>query len=301
VKCLEVEKAVITAAGEGSRMLPLTRGIRKEMLPLCAKSSSNGFTLKPIVQLIMEDLYEVGLRSFCFVIRRGEHMIRDYFELKTSYLEYLKKTKRYAEDLENLRRMISNVELEFVYQSVPKGFGDAVLKAKRFVGDDDFVLHAGDGYTLNGSTLLRKLVRVHKKLEASATLVTRVVDDPTKYGVVSGSQEVVKGEKVLVVNHLVEKPRSPPSKFALIAVYAFSPLIMGALENTAPGATGELELTDGITNVLRMGGKVYSIELDEPKSKWLSVGSPEGYLKSLETSRLSVEGSSICANRSEGV
>lgn len=298
---MKIEKAVITAAGEGSRMLPLTRGIRKEMLPLCAKSRSDGLTLKPLVQIILEELYALGLRSFCFVVRRGEHMIKDYFTLRDTYLKYLKRMGKLSEDLEALRQILSDVNLEFVYQPLPKGFGDAVRRAADFVGDDPFVLHAGDGLILNGRQVYAGLVDAFLRTQASGMLLTRLVNNPTRYGVVSGRFEVVNGSRVFYVDGVVEKPTSPPSNMALVAVYVFDHTIMDALQATVAGPTGEIELTDGIMHLIRRSGRVYALELDEVKYKWLSVGTPEGYLKALEITRLSVEGSLAYANRSSGI
>ncbi len=295
---MTVGKAVITAAGEGSRMLPLTRGIRKEMLPLCTRSAADGITLKPLVHIILEELYGLGIRSFCFVVRRGEHMIKDYFTLKESYLKYLRRRSMLSEDLEALREILSDIHLEFVYQWFPKGFGDAVLRASQFVGDDPFVVHAGDGLILNGAQVYRELVDSFKRTGASAMLLTRIVNNPTRYGVVSGRFVVVNGARVFEVEGVVEKPRNPPSSMALVAVYVFDHLILDALKSTGTGPTGEVELTDGVMRLIRDAGRVYALELDESKYKWLSVGTPEGYLKALELSRLSVEGSLAYANRS---
>ncbi|MEM0119933.1 MAG: sugar phosphate nucleotidyltransferase [Thermoprotei archaeon] len=298
---MNIEKAVITAAGEGSRMLPLTRGIRKEMLPLCAKSRSNGLTLKPLVQIILEELYSLGVRSFCFVVRRGEHMIKDYFTLRESYLKYLKKIGRLSEDLEALRKILSDVHLEFVYQPLPKGFGDAVWRAAHFVGDDPFILHAGDGFILSGRQVYSGLIDTFSKIHASGMLLTRLVNNPSKYGVVSGRFDVVGGLRVFRVDEVVEKPSNPPSNMALVAVYVFDHTIMDALNSIRPGATGEVELTDGIMRLIKQRGGVYALELDEVKHKWLSVGTPEGYLKALDITRLSVEGSLTYANRFSGI
>jgi len=298
---LKVEKAIITAAGEGSRMLPLTRGIRKEMLPLCAKSRSDGLTLKPLVQIILEELYALGLRSFCFVVRRGEHMIRDYFTLRESYLRYLRRIGKLSEDLEALRQILSDVNLEYVYQPLPKGFGDAVRRAADFVGDDPFVLHAGDGLILNGHQVYAGLIDAFLRTQASGMLLTRLVNNPTRYGVVSGRFEVVNGSRVFYVDGVVEKPANPPSNMALVAVYVFDHTIMDSLQATTPGTTGEVELTDGIMHMIRSRRRVYALELDEVKYKWLSVGTPEGYLKALDITKLSVEGSLAYANRSSGI
>lgn len=228
-------------------------------------------------------------------------MIKDYFTLRESYLKYLKKTGKLSEDLEALRQILSDVNLEFVHQPLPKGFGDAVRRAADFVGDDPFVLHAGDGFILNGRQVYAGLVDAFLKTQASGMLLTRLVNNPTRYGVVSGRFEVVNGSRVFYVDGVVEKPTSPPSNMALVAVYVFDHTIIDSLQATVVGPTGEVELTDGIMNLIRRNGRVYALELDEVKYKWLSVGTPEGYLKALEITRLSVEGSLAYANRSSGI
>ncbi|PSN85606.1 hypothetical protein B9Q02_05645 [Candidatus Marsarchaeota G1 archaeon BE_D] len=293
-----IKKAVITAAGEGSRMLPLTRGIRKEMLPLCARSFENGFTLKPVVQLILEDLYYIGIRNFCFVVRAGEHMIKDYFTLKPSYMSYLKKKGRLSQDVERLYEILSDVNIQYVYQKTPRGFGDAVFKARSFVRDDDFIVHAGDGYVLNGQALFKKLIDLHERLSASATLIVRRVADPKRYGVIAGKSEMYESERLIRVERLIEKPPNPPSNLAIVAVYAFKPELMEHLSRLKPGATGEIELTDALMKLIEAGGKVYALELDDINSSWLSVGTPQSYLKALETTRLNALGSALYASQS---
>ena len=125
-----METAVITAAGEGSRLLPLTRGMRKEMLPLCAKSADGGLTLKPLLHLILEQLYGAGIRKFCFVLRKGESMWKEYLTLNGEYVKTLIKKGRYSGDIDRLRTLITDSHIAFVYQETPRGFGDAVLRAR---------------------------------------------------------------------------------------------------------------------------------------------------------------------------
>ncbi|MEM3670619.1 MAG: sugar phosphate nucleotidyltransferase [Thermoprotei archaeon] len=282
---MTVGKAIITAAGEGSRMLPLTRGIRKEMLPLCARSESDGLTLKPLVHLIMEQLYRAGVRSFCFVIRKGEHMVKDYFTLEESYVTYLKSVKRYSEDLEALKRMISDVQLEFVEQPVPQGFGEAVYRAKQFVDGDLFALYAGDGYLLRGDSVVRKAFAVHAGRKPSATLLARKVENPSKYGVISDTKPVSKRPQLYKVGSVVEKPVHPPSNLALTAFYVFSPELMDELGAALTERRVQLELTEGIMRLIEHGRDVYACLLNERRQKWLSVGSPESYLRALEITR----------------
>jgi UTP--glucose-1-phosphate uridylyltransferase len=225
-------------------------------------------------------------------------MVKDYFTLEPSYIKYLIGASKYSVELEELRRILADVNIEYVQQTLPNGFGDAVLKARKFVSGDSFLLHAGDGYLLNGVPTLQRLLKVHTTFAPSATVLTRVVENPTAYGIVSGTHEMKGGERLLRVNSLVEKPENPPSNHGLTAVYTFGSALMDALSGTRPGRTGEIELTDGVMEMVRTGKTVYAIELDETTPKWLSVGSPENYLRSLEISRLSVESSPAHASKS---
>jgi UTP--glucose-1-phosphate uridylyltransferase len=284
-----VKRAVITAAGEGSRMLPLTRGIRKEMLPLYCRNSKSGLSMKPTLHLILEQLYELGIRSFCFVVREGEHMVQDYFTLRPEYIESLKSAKKYSPEIEDLRNLLSDIELKYVYQRTPKGFGDAVLSAKSFVSDDEFLLHAGDGYLLRGKKLLLDLIQKHDSLDASATLIVRKVEDPSKYGVVTPGDSAPGG--VLEVKAVEEKPKRPTSNLALLPIYAFKPDIMDLLTGVNPGKTGEVELTDGIMQLIRTKGRVFALRLEDTDSQWLSVGNADRYFTSLQASKLQAEDS----------
>ena len=280
-----METAVITAAGEGSRLLPLTRGMRKEMLPLCAKSADGGLTLKPLLHLILEQLYGAGIRNFCFVLRKGENLWKQYLTLDESYVKTLVSKGKYSEDIRRLHSIVSDSQISFAYQGAPRGFGDAVLASKKFVKDNDFIVHAGDGYIVNGKFLIPDLIGMHSKLGAKAVLISRKVEDATRYGVVSGKADNSYGADLIRVENIVEKSSAPPSNDALIAVYSFNSAIFDSLKNTKPNErTGEIELSDGILNMLN-GGKVYSFTLDTKKYQWLSVGSINGYLKAFDLLR----------------
>ncbi len=282
-----METAVVTAAGEGSRLLPLTRGMRKELLPLCARSVNGGITLKPLLNMIFEQLYSVGIRRFCFVLRKGENTWKNYLALNDEYMTRIKEKGKSYEDIERLKKMIDDSEIGFAYQPTPKGFGDAVAKAERFVKDEDFIVHAGDGYVMSGEEVLRKLIKIHSDSKPGATLISREVKDATRYGVVNGVEKEVSGDTVLDIGDIVEKSPNPPSNKALIAVYAFNRSIFGELHANSPNErTKELELTDGIRSLLSSGSKIYAMPLNQDSNQWLSVGSIEGYLKAFDATRM---------------
>ena len=147
-----VEKVVVTAAGLGTRLLPITKEIPKEMLPLPIKEGGE-VVFKPMLQAIFEQLYEFGFRNFCFVVGRGKRTVEDYFTPDYEFLRYLrsKGKEKSAKLLEDFYEKISTSSVVFVNQPEPLGFGDAVYRAKPFVGSDSFLLHAGDDLVVSAN------------------------------------------------------------------------------------------------------------------------------------------------------
>ena len=139
----KIRKAVITAAGSGSRLLPFSKETPKEMLPYCARARDGRLILKPILEVVYESLHDHGYRKFCFVVGRGKRSIEDYFLIDDS--------AKYStnSDLQDFYKKIRSSHIMYVQQSSPRGFGDAVLKAKLFAGKDSFLLHAGDDVILS--------------------------------------------------------------------------------------------------------------------------------------------------------
>ncbi|HDI74672.1 MAG TPA: hypothetical protein ENF55_01810, partial [Thermoprotei archaeon] len=165
-----MKKAVIPAAGLGTRLLPTTKELPKEMMPIFYKRRGETI-LKPTLQIIFEELYDAGIREFCFIVGRGKRAIEDHFTPDYNFLEYLRKKGKevVAEDIEEFYEKIDNSVLVFVNQPQPRGFGDAVLKAKAFVGNEPFIVHAGDAIIFSeNNEHLKKIINVfyHKKAEA---------------------------------------------------------------------------------------------------------------------------------------
>lgn len=184
-----IRKAVIPAAGLGTRLLSVTKEQPKEMLPVFARGKNGDLCLKPIVQLVFEELYQVGFREFCFIVGRGKRAIEDHFTPDLSYISMLDSRRKNgaAADFEAFYKMVEGSTLVWVNQPEPRGFGDAVLNAKAFVGGDDFVVHAGDSHFLStDADHLRRLMRASEDLRADACFLVQEVDDPRRYGVVDG-------------------------------------------------------------------------------------------------------------------
>ena len=271
-----LRKAVIPAAGLGTRLLSVTKEQPKEMLPVFARGRNGGLCLKPIVQLVFEQLFQVGFREFCFIVGRGKHAIEDHFTPDFSYVSMLdsKGKDGPAADLESFYKMVEGSTVVWVNQPEPRGFGDAVLKAKSFVGNDNFMVHAGDSNFLSrNADHLRRVMRMSEESKSDALFLSMRVDDPKRFGIVEGES----GAGGLVkVKRVVEKPQKPASKLAIMPVYIFNAEIFRALDATKTGYGGELQLTDGIQKMVEWNLKVYTTSVASSEI-WLDIGSPDLY------------------------
>jgi UTP--glucose-1-phosphate uridylyltransferase len=271
-----LRKAVIPAAGLGTRLLSVTKEQPKEMLPVFARGKNGDLCLKPIVQLVFEQLYQVGFREFCFIVGRGKRAIEDHFTPDFSYVQMLdsKGKDGPAADLENFYKMIDGSTVSWVNQPEPRGFGDAVLKAKSFAGEDKFMVHAGDSHFLStNADHLRRVIDASAKIKANALFLSMEVEDPKRFGIIEGE---TMADGLVRVKRLVEKPLKPASKLAIMPVYAFDSNIFKALEATKAGFAGELQLTDGIQKMVDWNLNVYTTKVASSEI-WLDIGSPELY------------------------
>ena len=154
-------KVVITAAGKGTRMLPFTKEIPKEMMPIFTKIYGNQRTVIPILQYIFEQFYSMKIRDYCFVVGRDKRSIKDHFALHQSYLNELSVNRK---TMLNFYKKLKNCHLMWVNQNKPLGFGDAVKRAERYVGEEDFIVHAGDVTILsNTKHPILRLIETSKK------------------------------------------------------------------------------------------------------------------------------------------
>ena len=268
-----IKKAVIPVAGLGTRILPMTKEMPKEMLPIFLRSANGKPCLKPMVQAIFEQLYDVGIREFGFIVGRGKRIIEDHFTPDLNFVRYLEKKGKneLAKELKEFYRRIFNSTIVFINQPEPKGFGDAVLKARSFI-NEPFLVHAGDTYILsNNHDHLKKLMKVYEQFKADVALLVQEVDDPRIYGVIEGEEE---SEGIYRVYKAVEKPKEPPTNLAIMPVYILDPIIFKALETTPLGKSNELQLTDGIQKLIEWGLKVYAVKLPSDGIR-LDIGSSD--------------------------
>lgn len=275
-----LRKAVIPAAGLGTRLLSVTKEMPKEMLPVFSRGAGGSLRLKPMLQVIFESLYEFGLREFCFIVDRGKRAVEGHFTPDFSFSVFLKDKNKHDVALELIKfyEKIANSSLVFINQPDPRGFGDAVYRAKAFTLNESFLVHAGDDIILaENNSHLRRLVDLFEEMHADAAFLVEKVEDPRKYGVITGV-EVEPG--IYKVTGIVEKPKEPPSNIAIVAVYVFSDKIYWNIEKVKPDEGGEIQLTDAIRNLILEGGTVYATELLS-NEKRIDVGTPMSYWEAL--------------------
>ncbi len=278
-----VRKVIIPAAGLGTRLFPATKEQPKEMLPIFSKTAHGNMMVKPVVQLVFEELHEAGLREFCFVVGRGKRGIEDHFTPDANCVRTLEGMGKngQATNLEAFYEKLNTSTLMWVNQPEAKGFGNAVLMAQPFVQNESCLVHAGDSAIISSNMdYIKKLLDAFERLNADATFLVLEIENPKQYGIVEGKEVE---PNVISVSAVVEKPENPKTNLAIMAVYAFHPIIFKALEETKPGKNGEIQLTDAIQQLIDWGLKVYAVKLDSNYSH-LDIGSPERYWEALELS-----------------
>lgn len=233
---MKIRKAVIPAAGLGTRMLPATKTVPKEMLPLVDK---------PVIQYIIEEAVASGIEDILIVTNRAKSAMDDYFDYYPELENRLLRDGKERE-AEMVRASADLANIFYVRQKETKGLGHAIWRAKRFVGDEPFAVLLGDDVMMAEKPVLSQLIGAAEKYEASAVGVQHVSDDAiSKYSSVAVSP---LEERVYRVSDLNEKPAPGEklSNFAILGRYVLSSSIFDILENTAPGRGGEVQLTDGI-------------------------------------------------------
>jgi UTP--glucose-1-phosphate uridylyltransferase len=276
-----IRKAVIPVAGLGTRLLSATKEQPKEMLPVFALNEDRQMCLKPVVEMIFGQLIDYGVREFYFIVGRGKRAIQDHFTPDYEFVQRLDRSgrKNQALLLQKFYEKVKSSTIVWVNQPEPKGFGDAVLQAKSLVGKDPFLVHAGDTYIISATqTVCARLTEAHWKNRAAATLTLKEIQDPRQYGVAEISET---DSEIVEVLRVVEKPPQPTSRFALMPVYVFSHDIFEILADTPPGRDGEIQLTDGIQELIETGHKVQAIKLRKDDVR-LDIGTPETYWEALE-------------------
>ena len=247
------------------------------MMPIFSSNSKQKSVL-PLLQYVYEQLYSMNFRDYCFVVGREKRSIEDHFTPHESYLKEL--NGQYKDVLKQFYKKLEKSHLVWINQNKPLGFGDAVKRAERYVGNEDFILHAGDVTILSKSRhpILRLIDVAKRNPDAKAILLCKKVRDAKRYGVPKMKKI---SNNIFLVDEVVEKPNKPKSNFGILPLYYFRSDIFASLKKTKLGKGKELQLTDAIQNMIKQGEKVIAITLEEHEEE-IDVGTVESYRRSLE-------------------
>jgi UTP--glucose-1-phosphate uridylyltransferase len=262
----KIRKAVIPAAGFGTRFLPATKATPKEMLPIVDK---------PTIQYIVEEALASGIEEILIISGHAKRAIEDHFDSAPTLEAMLE--EKHKDDLLAMVRETADINVHYIRQKHMRGLGDAILCARSFMGGESFAVLLGDDVVYNeGKPALKQLIEVHESYGGSVLGCQLVPDDKvSSYGVVAG--EEIAGAGLLKVTDMVEKPEigEAPSNMAVLGRYIISSSIFDILENTPPGKGGEIQLTDAL-KVLAKNEPVWAFNFE---GKRYDVGDKLGFLK----------------------
>ena len=265
-----VRKAVFPAAGLGTRFLPATKAQPKEMLPLVDK---------PIIQYGVEEAVAAGAGNIILVTGRGKNAIEDHFDVSIE-LESFLEARGKREQLAEVRKISNMINFAYVRQGEPLGLGHAVLVTRELVGDEPFAVILGDDVIDATPPAIKQLIDVFQRLDGPILAVERVPrEDISSYGVIAIEPNVGPGDGIYQVRDLVEKPprEEAPSDLAIIGRYVLTPDIFPALAATKSDRTGEIQLTDGLRELLKQR-PIYACEV---KGVRHDTGNKLGFLKAV--------------------
>jgi UTP--glucose-1-phosphate uridylyltransferase len=258
-------KAVIPAAGLGTRLLPATKAQPKEMLPVVDK---------PAIQYVVEEAVSSGIKDILIITGRGKRAIEDHFD-KSIELEYILKKTGKSQGLEEITRISDMANIFYIRQKEQLGLGHAVLCAKEHINYEPFAVLLGDDLIINDKPCIKQLLSIFERFKSSVIAVERVPKDRVhKYGIIKGNQIETN---LYEIQDIIEKPKEEeaPSNIATIGRYILSPAIFDCLEKTGPGVGGEIQLTDAI-KLLLSSEKVYAYEFS---GRRFDIGSKEDWIR----------------------
>ncbi len=262
---MPVKKAIIPAAGLGTRFLPATKASPKEMLTIVDK---------PAIQYVTEEAVNAGLKSILIVTGRGKEAIENHFDVSYELERFLEEKGKHKE-MELVRNIAEMAEVYYVRQKEALGLGHAVLCAKSWAKEDPFAVFLGDDIIYSRKPCISQMMDIFEEKKCSVLGVMEVDRSETsKYGIIEGVE--INGQ-LIEVKDIVEKPdpKKAPSTTAVIGRYLFTPGIMRELEQTKPGVGGEIQLTDAIRSLLKKE-KVYACRFE---GKRYDIGDKLGFLE----------------------
>ena len=264
---MKVKKAVLPAAGLGTRFLPATKSMPKEMLPIIDT---------PVIQYVVEEAIASGIEDIIIITGRGKRAIEDYFDDSPELEMHL--AKKHQTDMLKLVRDISSlVDIHYIRQKEPNGLGDAVLRAEKHIGNEPFAVLLGDDIIVNDKPCTAQLIENFEKYGRSTIAVEEVpYEKLSSYGIIKGKP---LDDSLYVLEDIVEKPspEAAPSNIGAIGRYVFTPEIFDCIKEAGAGVGSEIQLTDGI-RLLNRSQMIYACRF---KGKRFDTGDRLGYVKSI--------------------
>ena len=266
----KITKAVFPVAGLGTRFLPATKAIPKEMLPIIDK---------PLIEYAVEEAVMAGIEEIIFITSHTKRSIEDHFDRNLELEEKLMKSGKKDAIKKINRNIFQDVTFTYVRQKSQKGLGHAILQAKHLIKDESFAILLADDLIINNPSATQQLINVALETSSSVIGLNKVPKEHiSRYGVISSADVSSEGEKLFLLDGIIEKPHSnPPSDMAVFGRYVLSHHIFNYLEIIDPGVGGEIQLTDAIKLMLKqheVNGYLYDgVKFD--------CGSKEGYVQAI--------------------
>ena len=264
---MKIRKCLFPAAGYGTRFLPATKAMPKEMLPILTK---------PLIQYGVEEAVEAGMDTMAIITGRGKRAIEDHFDISYELENQIKGTSK-EHLLNEIRKLITKCTFTYTRQVEMKGLGDAILKGQALIGREPFGVILADDLCINpdGDGVLKQMIALNEKYRCSVVAIMEVPKDEVyKYGVIDG-KEMEDG--VYRITDMVEKPEADeaPTNLAIIGRYILTPDIFDAIKQTKPGKNGEIQITDALLHLANKGMVLaYKFE-----GKRFDCGSVDGYVQ----------------------
>jgi len=262
---MKIRKAVVTAAGWGTRFLPATKAQPKEMLPLVDK---------PMIQYVVEEAVASGIKQIIVVTALGKRAIEDHFD-RSLELEHALNRKGDGDLLRKVRQISELADICYIRQKEQLGLGHAILVTRDLIGNEPFAIFLPDDIIEAKVPAMKQMLEIYNRYSSSVIAVEKVAhQDTSSYGIIAPKQVE---ERVYQVLTLVEKPKpeEAPSNLGIVGRYILTPEIFGMLEKTTPGAGGEIQLTDGLRLLLEKQ-KIYAYQFEGIR---YDTGTPLGFLK----------------------
>jgi len=267
---MDIKKVVIPAAGLGTRFLPVTKSMPKEMLTIIDT---------PAIHYVVKEAIEAGLDDIIIITGRGKRAVEDYFDESPEIEMHLAKHKK-DDLLRTIREISSMANVHYIRQKEPKGLPDAILVAEKHIGDEPFAVLLGDDIIISETPCIKQLIDVYTEYHSSVIAIQDIPREKiNRYGAVKGTRITHMTKELYQVEHIVEKPNinEAPSTLAAIGRYVFTPEIFDAMKRTEPGVNNELQIADSI-NLLCASQKVYACAF---KGTRYDIGDKLGYIQAI--------------------